>query len=565
MSSEVSDSASIVNELLLFLRHKVVTKSTVLDLPTSAQLAFELAASPIDLLLEILPAIHVIRNAVGLAKLTWLIAKLALLIMKVVGCDQSKQPTQLHQDTYMGLLNKAPYLVYISSAFDINFSRMEGYVELIRGMLRQRQSRLAIETMTTHGTPPQIKFLAHILPSLVQMKDIYALDYYIQHSRLDHPEYRRVACDYIQNILLALLGTLTQNAHHFELHSRTIESVKKIQSYLVDLVDDANYPFYAASITTVIHIKSTLWLLDKSQTDSITYTADQIQDANLCLEQLLLNNLAQTADSNKVVFKHLIVTRLCQYAYTFELGQQLAVKFEITEFAIKFKRPFAMTTHRARCALDNYLHESYIHVVECEDTLACMEKIIHQCGNGSERIAVGLSVECTPSIEIKARRPAVVQIAINEVCRPTTSDDRLNAFIGSQGYETCRITFVVDVLALDISRVLNWIFRDDEIIKIGFDFTNVSLFSPLRLYKVLRILRQTYNLLTERHVNFVDMDIRGEGLGRRVEVEMGMQLDEVPRLSNWEERPLLPLQFNYAASEAMVLVDMFYHGVESKW
>jgi len=78
------------------------------------------------------------------------------------------------------------------------------------------------------------------------------------------------------------------------------------------------------------------------------------------------------------------------------------------------------------------------------------------------------------------------------------------------------------------------------------------------------MLRKKYSLLTRATKSFIDMKVGNGGLAKRVEEEMGSGLNKAPRIANWEERPLLQFQMDYAASDSMVLVDMFHQGAESK-
>jgi len=70
--------------------------------------------------------------------------------------------------------------------------------------------------------------------------------------------------------------------------------------------------------------------------------------------------------------------------------------------------------------------------------------------------------------------------------------------------------------------------------------------------------------LRDRRRNVVDMDLGDKSLRERVEIELDKELVMAALLSDWEAKSLLPIQYDYAASESMVLVELFRLGVEVK-
>jgi len=105
-----------------------------------------------------------------------------------------------------------------------------------------------------------------------------------------------------------------------------------------------------------------------------------------------------------------------------------------------------------------------------------METVIYQCGNGTRAVAVGLDAEWCPQIGAETSLPSLLQISLNEPCNATTGHMELDAFIASRGVDACRISFLVDLVNVDCCEMLNRLFQDKAVVKIGFDFNGVILF-----------------------------------------------------------------------------------------
>ncbi|KAF6001219.1 hypothetical protein F1559_001187 [Cyanidiococcus yangmingshanensis] len=140
--------------------------------------------------------------------------------------------------------------------------------------------------------------------------------------------------------------------------------------------------------------------------------------------------------------------------------------------------------------------------------------------------------------------------------------------------------FLVDLLRLDLDRLfasqlneaLQLLFRSPDILKVGFGFS-ADLARLRRSYRYLSCLDVIVSLRDLDRINWEDsggfcatlatrvgrtnVRRRGRltvGLAQLVEALLGRWINKCPRCSNWEARPLSPVQIEYAALDAWVLL-----------
>jgi len=78
----------------------------------------------------------------------------------------------------------------------------------------------------------------------------------------------------------------------------------------------------------------------------------------------------------------------------------------------------------------------------------------------------------------------------------------------------------------------------------------------------MRMLKSTHNSFECK--NFIDLEVDYDNLSKRVETELTKKVNQAAKVSNWESRPLHKFQNDYAASNAMALVDLYHSRLEKQ-
>jgi len=476
LSEDLCLGERVVIETIMYLSSKVIVRGVKLELPNSVLNAFDTALDPLDLLLEILPIMHDRLDVIGALKISWMKHALATRVSKLMSDDDQKLPKECHKQAYIAQLATTPHFVTISGVFKIAFIDMVEYPGILLNLLRNKSSKTAIKTMIAHGTPESINFAACILPSMIRMNDIPSLNEYIRHSSKANPEYRNQACNYTHSLIMFQFELLDERLNDLTPFGKHLQPIKSIQTNLTALIHDQVNPMFTDTVETIGRMKSALWLVAKAQTDAKQSSMQQIKDTQLCLSGLLSKYVSLTTQRDKCMLARLIVTRLCRVGLFHALGQRLANEFEMSCFGSKFKRDPAFIEQHSSQARVEYTHKSFIITVNCEDDLTLMEKLIYQSGNGSDPIALGLSLNYSPSIDSNLNSPAIIQISINEHCRPTTDYAFLDTMIRTHGSRACSFTFILYLVDINCCRVMDWILHDKDIIKIVFGADQVNLF-----------------------------------------------------------------------------------------
>lgn len=111
-----------------------------------------------------------------------------------------------------------------------------------------------------------------------------------------------------------------------------------------------------------------------------------------------------------------------------------------------------------------------------------------------------------------------------------------------------------NILSSEFHSLLDTILRSNKILKLGFS-----------LSEDFRRLRESYGDLTcylfrESITNYVDISkiegIRSLGLSKITQKYLGLPLDKRWQCSDWQRRPLMPEQIEYAVLDAFVLLQI---------
>jgi len=485
LSGELSTAERVVIDSMAFVSERVVVGLHDLILPSAVNDAFELTDCPLDLLLDAMPLIQATSDSIGRSKCKWLLKALSSLLLRLMDVDYTRMPQPYHKDAYIALVVIDPVLVSMCSVFHVCFEGIVQYPDILRGLLRQQYTQLAVQTMRLHGTPHEIEFIHHILPILVRIGDTESLNMYIEHTVVAHPEHRYQASEYTYNVLEFQLDLLKERLLNRKAYNKSIPIVKTLHSLLSALVDQNTNPLHLQSIECVRLIKATLWLVTQAYERTHEYTQEQINQSQLCLADLLIKTIECTSNDNAILLRILVATRLCSSAVSFNLGLRLSSVFKIESFAGKFINP-ANFMPIAQHIIPFYKHQSFVQQVYNKTTHNAMDKLFRRCGL---RLELGIDLQTSPSIDKVPQLPARILISLQEVCEPTTGLKDLDAFINSQRYRNCRITFLVNLDVIDCSQVLRRLFIDPYRVKIGLNLKHVSHKYLYIIYRVKNAYR----------------------------------------------------------------------------
>jgi len=445
----------------------LVLNSRGIKVPVKVYDAFVNSENPIDLLLDTLCLIK--ENAQCMR----LLNTLSEIMIDLCDKDFRSLPTITQKDDFSELLLITPEFMAISSVFNLRFRQLQAYPSILRTLLRKRYTKLTIDIIIVHGVPSPLQFSEHILPTLVRLGDYSSLNTYILHSELTSPTHREEVCAHIQKCLLSQLKIMMENVDQFVHYKFAFDAIKLLHAQLVAFLGKNDYKNYHSTICFVNLLDTSMWMVTQAQEGALGFTSMQIEQQNLCLASLFVKHLSYLSEDDTRLYTRLIVQRLCSKSVSFDFGLHMASLFKIQQFGGQC--PKLTTTHAPALhpTLPFYSHNGYVQRVNDEHALDAMEILFYQRRINDESIAVGLNVESCLTFDGLEHSPTLLLLSIDEICSPTTGRTCLDLFISAKAGKKSRITFAVDIVSLDCCKMLERLFKDDSIVKLGYNFKRV--------------------------------------------------------------------------------------------
>lgn len=206
-----------------------------------------------------------------------------------------------------------------------------------------------------------------------------------------------------------------------------------------------------------------------------------------------------------------------------------------------------------------------VHFVDSSETLAHAREILLE---SADVHVVGLDVEWKPfSTGNVPNKCSLLQIAC--VSAVFLFDLMVMEQWEELGCNTSRQTSNIDCLSTQFSAFTEKLFTSDNIVKLGFGFATdlhrlQSSYPNTCHYKNISPLIDLTQCFKLAHL-FPKTDARAVGSGMTLSTSLstlsarviGLPLDKRMQRSDWERRPLIPQQLQYAALDAYILVEIY--------
>lgn len=345
----------------------------------------------------------------------------------------------------------------------------------MKKVLSEGNTRLAVDIFKIHGTPSSIDFQT-ILNAHLRSEDIHSLKDYINFHLESNPSYHVDACAQLSLNIKSQMRQVHKSMEKNLPHRTSYERARQSHSFLSLLVGKIlPGAQYYKQIYFINILKSANWLVSECQQGTKSYTELEIIRAHECLLDLMIMITKSVPTSEEKFFKKMIVKSLATKHVSYELARTLAILFENLD-CIDTPQPPIHTYPNAEPDLPFYHHGSFLLFVGDAKTLEIMETIFIKCGSSETDGIVGLDSEWAPGFAGEETNPSLFQISLEETLEYESGNKALDTYIQSMNNvnKKCRISFLVDLVNLDCELMLNTLFENNTIVKLGFDFRNVK-------------------------------------------------------------------------------------------